>query len=149
MRKQAKMSDHCPKCGSKQSDVRKCDSETLVIYECGSSRIKNGNYIMRSDKCENACLGAQLEFVEESLKLAEDTMVRVFKGRDELRKKLAETEEELDTAQNLLADILPLAMNANLDWDWGPIVDRICKALGREVPETEASQDANCATRRE
>jgi hypothetical protein len=63
-------------------------------------------------------------------------------------KQLNKTEKELTTARTLLADILPLAMGASCRYsdhpeadigqhccDWGPIVDRICTALGREIPE--------------
>ena len=141
MRKQAKMSDHCPKCWSKQRDVCISGGDIVITYECGSSRIKNGHYVMRSNKCEIAYLKNQLKYAEE---------------------KLAETEGELTVVTALLDDILPLAMGESCFYnghpeadqsvhccDWSPIVDRICKALGREVPETEASQDANCATRRE
>jgi len=87
---------------------------------------------MRSDKCEITYLKNQLKFAEE---------------------KLAETEGELATAQTLLSDILPLAMGASCMYhdhpeadigqhccDWGPIVDRICKALGREEPESEVDK---------
>jgi hypothetical protein len=73
---------------------------------------------MQTDKCK-------IRGLETQLKLAESTLARVCKERD--------------TAQNLLTDILPLAMNANLGWDWNSIVKRICEALGiKEGEKTNA-----------
>lgn len=67
--------------------------------------------------------------------------------RDKLAKAIAEND-----ILPLLSDILPLAMGASCMYhdhpeadesvhccDWGPIVDRICTALGREIPEGDAS----------
>ena len=95
---------------------------------------------MSSDKCENAYLKAQLKSTEQGY----------LYRRYELSEKLDETEKELTTARTLLADILPLAMGASCRYsdhpeadigqhccDWSPVVDRICKALGRELPEAD------------
>lgn len=66
-RLQEKAPDKCPRCGSKQRCIHKSGAGTVIEYECGSSRIRNGHYVMCSDKCRIKYLETQLRFVEESL----------------------------------------------------------------------------------
>lgn len=62
-------------------------------------------------------------------------------------------DKRTEAMRELLIDILPLAMGASCMYDdhpdadptvhcceWGPVVDRICKVLGRERPEDDVER---------
>lgn len=110
----SKQLDHCPKCGSKQRYTYNSDGETVIAYECGSSRFKNDHYVMQSDKCEIAYLKAQIKHEKELAR-------RRFEEWNELKKEFNEIEKEICT---LLERIL-----------WKRIINHIREKLSKPMPE--------------
>lgn len=114
MSKQIKILDRCPRCGSKQLDIYISGGDTVIAYECGSSRIKNGHYVLRSDKCEIAYLKAQIKHEKELAR-------RRSEEWNELKKEFNEIEKEICT---LLERIL-----------WKRIINHIREKLSKPMPE--------------